>query len=92
MTTTTEHNYDNNIKGFKPFYLISFLLAMVWVGIHPVLVPTFVLAKTGSATDVALVLSIMALGGQTVQLLTGTADKYRRPPGSAVNQPAAVCS
>jgi MFS family permease len=43
--------------------------------------PTFVLAKTGSATDVALVLSIMALGALAVPLLTGTADKYRAHRG-----------
>jgi hypothetical protein len=57
--------------------LISFLLAIVWVGIHPVLVPTFVISQTGSATDVALVLSLMSLGALAVPLLTGVADKYR---------------
>jgi MFS family permease len=77
MTTTTENNYDSNIKGLKPFYFTSFLMAMVWVGIQPILVPTFVLAKTGSATDVALVLTLMSLGALTVPLLTGVADKYR---------------
>ena len=77
MTATPEHNYDNNIKGFKPFFFIGFLMAIVWVGIQPVLVPTFVLAKTGSATDVALVLTLMALGALSVPLLTGVADKYR---------------
>jgi predicted MFS family arabinose efflux permease len=72
MATTTEQNYDSYIKGFKPWYLISFLLAMVWVGIHPVLVPTFVISQTGSATDV-----LMSLGALAVPLLTGVADKYR---------------
>jgi MFS family permease len=77
MSTTTELNYDNNIKGFKLFYFISFLMAIVWVGIQPVLVPTFVLAQTGSAADVALVLTLMSLGALSVPLLTGVADKYR---------------
>lgn len=77
MATTTENNYDSYIKGFKPFYFISFLMAVVWVGIQPVLVPTFVLAKTGSAADVALVLTLMSLGALSVPLLTGVADKYR---------------
>jgi len=57
----TKGAYDSNITGFKAFYLTTLLLAMVWVGIHPVLVPTFVLAQTGSATDVDLVPVLMAL-------------------------------
>ena len=69
--------YDSNITGFKAFYLTTFLLAMVWVGIHPVLVPTFILAQTGSATDVALVLALMSLGALAVPLGTGVADRYR---------------
>ena len=69
--------YDSNITGFKAFYLTTLLLAMVWVGMHPVLVPTFVLAQTGSATDVGLVLALMSLGALAVPLATGVADRYR---------------
>jgi len=77
MNDTVENIHDKNIKGFKPTYLISFMLAAAWVGIHPVLIPTFVYAKTGSAADVALVLALMGMGALGVPLLTGIADKYR---------------
>lgn len=75
----TTSKYDSNISGFKSFYLITFLLAMVWVGIQPVLVPTFILSQTGSATDVALVLTLMSLGALSVPLVTAVADRYRAP-------------
>lgn len=71
--------YDSNIAGFKVFYLITFLLAMVWVGIQPVLIPTFILSQTGSAADVALVLALMSLGALSVPLVTAVADRYRAP-------------
>jgi MFS family permease len=77
MTATTENDYDKIVTGFKPFYLITFFVAMVWVGISPVLVPSYILSVTGSATDVALMLSLMSLGAFAVPLLTSAADKYR---------------
>ena len=77
MTTTTGQNYDKNISGFKPFFVISFLVGMVLVGMTPVLVPSYIISVTGSATDVALMLSLMTLGAFAVPLLAGAADKYR---------------
>jgi len=77
MTTATENNYDSMITGFKPFFLITFLVGMVLVGMTPVLVPSYILSITGSATDVALMLSLMTLGAFAVPLLAGAADKYR---------------
>ena len=77
MTTTTGQNYDKNITGFKPFFVITFLVGMVLVGMTPVLVPSYILSVTGSATDLALMLSLMTLGAFAVPLLAGAADKYR---------------
>ena len=72
-----EKNGDSLISGFKPFFLISFFVAMLWVGIIPVLVPTYILSITGSATDVALMLSIMGLGAFAVPTVADIADKNR---------------
>jgi hypothetical protein len=73
----TTGEYDSNIRDFKAFYLTTFLLVMVWVGIHPVLLPTFFISQTSSATDVVLVLALVSLGASAVPLLTGMADRYR---------------
>jgi hypothetical protein len=75
----TTGEYDSNIAGFKAFYLITFLLAMVWVGIQLVLVPTFILSQTGSAADVALVLTLMSLGALPVHWIYCKADKISKP-------------
>ena len=39
--------YDSNITGFKAFYLTTLLLAMVWVGMQHVQVPTYIKAQYG---------------------------------------------
>lgn len=71
MIPTTENKFDSLTTGFKPFYLIGFLVAMVWVGISPVLVPSYILSVSGSARDAALMLSLMALGAFAVPMLLG---------------------
>ena len=77
MTTTEQADSDSLITGFKPYFLITFIVAAVWVGVSPVLIPAYVLSVTGSATDVAMVLSLMALGAFAVPVLASAADRTR---------------
>jgi predicted MFS family arabinose efflux permease len=73
----TSETVDQNVKGFKVWFLGFLTINMVWVGIMPVLVPTYILEKTGSAAEVGVMMAIMALGALAVPMFTGSAEKYR---------------
>lgn len=82
MIPTTENKFDTLITGFKPICLIDFFVAMVWVGISPVLLPSYILSVTGSATVVALMLSLMSPGAFAVpMLLSVTSPLHWWSPG-----------
>jgi MFS family permease len=63
--------------GLEAWYTAHLCYGIIQLVFIPILIPTFILDKTGSATQVGIAMGILGLSGLLAPLLGGLADKYR---------------
>jgi len=71
-------NIESGSKwGVEWWYNAHFVYGAIQMVFIPILIPTFILELTGSASTVGILMGIIGLGGLTAPILGGLADKYR---------------
>ena len=68
-------NQDRSI--FEWWYVAHFVLGIIYTGFVPILVPTYVLAVTKSATAIGVVMGILGLGFLLAPLIGNFAARFR---------------
>ncbi|GAB1620324.1 hypothetical protein AAOGI_03740 [Agarivorans albus] len=63
--------------GLEAWYTAHLCYGIIQLVFIPILIPTFILDKTGSPTQVGIAMGILGLSGLLAPVLGGLADKYR---------------
>jgi MFS family permease len=64
-------------SSFEWWYMAQFSVGAIHSGFMPILIPTYVISVTGTATDVGIVMGIMGLAAMVAAPVIGSlADKY----------------
>ncbi|GLP96075.1 MFS transporter [Paraferrimonas sedimenticola] len=63
--------------GLEWWFTAHFAYGIIQMVFIPILVPTFILSKTGNATYVGFAMGIIGLGGFIAPVLGGLADKFK---------------
>ena len=63
--------------GVEWWYTAHLIYGAIQLVFIPILIPTFVLDVTGSATTVGLAMAVIGMGGLLAPVIGGLADKYR---------------
>ncbi len=69
------NNQDRSI--FEWWYVAHFVLGIIYTGFVPILVPTYVLAVTNSATAIGVVMGILGFGLLLAPSIGNFADRFR---------------
>ncbi|WP_406611199.1 MFS transporter [Agarivorans sp. JK6] len=63
--------------GLEAWYTAHLCYGIIQLVFIPILIPTFILDKTGSPTQVGIAMGILGLSGLLAPILGGLADRYR---------------
>lgn len=63
--------------GLEAWYTAHLCYGIIQLVFIPILIPTFILDKTGSPTQVGIAMGILGLSGLLAPVLGGLADRYR---------------
>ncbi|UCC50594.1 MAG: MFS transporter [Anaerolineaceae bacterium] len=61
---------------FEWWFTAHFVFGVVYLGMIPILVPTYIISITNSAVDAGVVMAIIGLGALAAPVIGGFADKY----------------
>jgi MFS family permease len=62
---------------FEWWFVAHFVFGAVFLGMVPILVPTYIMSITSSATEAGVVMAIIGLGALAAPVIGGFADKYQ---------------
>ena len=77
MTEVSSSEHQENRFGVEWWYAAHFAYGAIQVVFIPILIPTFVLEVTGSATMAGSAMALIGMGGLAAPFIGGLADKYR---------------
>ncbi|WP_163934877.1 MFS transporter [Paraferrimonas sp. SM1919] len=68
---------NKSFMGIEPWFAAHFAYGIVQMVFIPILVPTYILAMTDSASLVGIVMGILGFSGLSAPILGGLADKFK---------------
>jgi len=77
MTDTSTQAGFLERNGIEWWYTAHLAYGAIQLVFIPILIPTFVLAETNSATLAGVAMAVIGLGGLTAPIIGGLADKFR---------------
>lgn len=72
----THQNTHENQSGLEWWYNAHFTYGAIQLVFIPILIPTFILEKTGKVAFAGVLMAIIGLGGLAAPIIGGLADKY----------------
>jgi MFS family permease len=66
----------NKVPTFEWWFVAHFIFGVAYLGMIPILVPTYIISITNSAAEAGVVMAIIGLGALAAPVIGGFADKY----------------